>query len=107
MIEDEMPEELSADSEPKMYEASWQKQQIEQLFEDLQAGAEIQHVQVRTSDGGPQSDRAVSIQEAELLFRQGEAKAIQIRYRFENQNWCDTLMVHSDSVRIVRTEMQF
>ncbi len=102
MIDDETPP-----GEPQMFEASWQKSQIEQLFKDLSLGADIEHVQVRTSETGAKSDRPVTLDQAEQLFREGSAKAIQIRYRFEGQTWCDTLMVHSDMVRIVRTEMQF
>lgn len=58
-------------------------QQVDKLFEDLQQGAEILHVQVRTvSDDGLQ-DRVVTLNKAHELLRSGQAKAIQVRYTFD------------------------
>jgi hypothetical protein len=91
--------------QPDVLEAHWELEQVDKLFEDLQQGAEILHVQVRTvSDDGPQ-DRVVTLNKAHELLRSGQAKAIQVRYTFDETNWCDTLMIDPAVVHIIRTRL--
>ena len=95
----------------EVYHDDWSTEQIEQLFLDLAAGAEVEHVQLkRTGPVEPLSldsigDQRVTLQEASDAFQRGDASAIQIRYRFEGQVWCDTLLVREADVRIVRTPL--
>ncbi len=89
--------------EPQVLEAEWDREQVAALFADLQQAAQIQHVQVRAAADSNRQDGAVSLQEAHELFNSGDAKAIQIRYQFEEKDWCDTLMVGPQTVRIIRT----
>jgi len=96
-------------SDPEILEAEWDYEQVDALFDDLDNGAEIQHVQVRSaSSDGPanqpsQRDQAVTLREAQSLLKRGDAKAIQIRYAFDNESWCDTLMIGPNTIRIIRT----
>ena len=91
--------------QPDVLEAQWDLEQVDNLFEDLQQGADVQHVQVRTApDGGPQ-DRVVTLHEAHELLRNGQLKAIQVRYEFDEKSWCDTLMFDPAAVRIIRTRL--
>ena len=69
----------------------------------LEQGAEVRHVQVRSSSAGRMEDEATNLSRARELLTAGSAKAIQIRYRFEQQDWCDTLMVGPERIRIIRT----
>jgi hypothetical protein len=87
------------DLQPQVLQAQWDREQVNALFDDLQQGAEIQRVQARPS----KQDSGVTLQEARQLLEQGEATAIQIRYRYDGQDWCDTLIVGAESIRIVRT----
>ena len=88
---------------PDVLEAHWDREQIDALFNDLAAGAEVRHVQVRrATDQGPQ-DIAVPLEEAKALLDDNATKAIQIHYRFDGQNWCDTLFTTADSIHIVRS----
>lgn len=92
--------------EPEILEAQWDRQQVAALFHDLQQGdlqhrVVIQHVQVRSSLG----DRSMPLAEAQTLFAQGDAKAIQIRYQFDGQLWCDTLMVEPETTKVIRTQL--
>ena len=66
---------------------------------------QVEHVQVRSTARSGPSDRAVTLEEARELFNSQDAKAIQIRYGFEEETWCDTLMVQSDTVKIIRTRL--
>lgn len=95
----------SEGNQPEMLEAQWDRDQVNALFDDLSAGAQVEHVQVRSSARGGPNDRAVTLEEARELFDSQDAKAIQIRYRFEEDTWCDTLMVQSDTVKIIRTRL--
>ena len=93
------------DAAPELLEAHWDLEQVVQLFRDLNEGADVQHVQVRTASDGRAQDQSVTLLEAKELLEKGEARAIQIRYDFDEQNWCDTLMVKPDEVHIIRTRL--
>ncbi|NND95802.1 MAG: hypothetical protein HKN47_00565 [Pirellulaceae bacterium] len=93
------------DDQPEILEAQWGRDQVNAFFEDLKQGADGEHVQVRSiSERGP-IDRSVTLSDAHDLFANDDAKAIQIRYRFEEDGWCDTLMVFPDHVKIIRTRV--
>ncbi len=72
-----------------------------QLFDDLRDGAEVEHVQLRTAT----SDRTTTLTEAKHAFADSSAEAIQVRYRFENELWCDTIMPNEQTTKIIRTRL--
>ncbi len=86
---------------PDLLQAEWPPEQVEQLFNDLEAGAEVQHVQVRTAA----ADSKTTLAEALKLLQSSEAKMVQVRYRFEGATWCDTLMPLGELTRIVRSQL--
>lgn len=86
---------------PEILQAEWAKDQVLQLFADLAAGADIQHVQLRTV----QQEFAASLAVAKQAFVASQAEAIQIRYRFESESWCDTIMPGEPTTKIIRNRM--
>jgi hypothetical protein len=86
---------------PELLEAEWARDQVLQLFIDLAAGAEVLHVQLRTSS----SDQRASLAEAELAFAQGTARAVQVRYRFEGELWSDTILPGDPTTKIIRSRL--
>jgi hypothetical protein len=92
---------MNRDDHAEVLQAEWSFDQLLQLFSDLQAGAEVEHVQLRTA----QRDQAVSLTEAEHAFVQGIARAVQVRYRFEGELWCDTILPGDPTTTIVRTRL--
>lgn len=88
---------------PEILEAEWAKDQVLQLFADLAAGADVRHVQLRTSD----MDAEVPLPMAEAAFDRDQATAIQVRYVFELEMWCDTIMPGNPTTRIIRTRLPF
>jgi hypothetical protein len=86
---------------PELLEAEWARDQVLQLFVDLAAGAEVQHVQLRTRN----EDRRVSLAEAELAFSNGTARAIQVRYCFEGEPWSDTILPGDPTTKIIRSRL--
>ncbi len=98
-----MNDSNEASEQPEILEATWDRQQVCRFFHDLQHGAEVRHVQVRNSSGDGPSEMAVTLEQARELFDAGHVQAIQIRYDFDEQGWCDTLMILPDAIRIIRT----
>lgn len=90
------------DSVPEVLQAEWPRHQILTYFADLRAGADVDHVQVRSR--GPQGieDRKTTLQQADALFAAGDAQAIQIKYRFDGEAWCDTLLPQADGTKVIR-----
>jgi hypothetical protein len=86
---------------PELLQAEWAKDQVMALFADLAAGADVQHVQLRTDS----DDRTVTLTEAESAFSSGIARAIQVRYRFENEWWSDTIMPGDPTTKIIRNRL--
>ncbi len=86
---------------PEILEAEWAKDQVLQLFDDLQAGADVHHVQLKTAT----SDSSVTLAEALRSFIATDAHAIQVRYQFENEMWCDTIMPGDPTTKIIRNRL--
>lgn len=86
---------------PELLQAEWGNDQVMALFADLAAGADVQQVQLRTQS----SDSSVTLAEAESSFVTGQALAIQVRYRFENELWSDTIMPGDPTTKIIRNRL--
>lgn len=86
---------------PEVLLAEWAKDQVLQLFADLGAGADVQHVQLKSAT----TDAAVSLATAEAAFAADEAHAIQVRYVFEGEMWCDTIMPGNPTTQIIRNRV--
>ncbi len=86
---------------PEILQAEWAKDQVIALFADLNAGAQVSHVQLRTDS----SDATVSLADAEASFATDQARAIQVRYRFEDETWSDTIIPGDPTTKIIRTRL--
>jgi hypothetical protein len=86
---------------PEILQAEWAKDQVLQLFADLAAGAEVQHVQLKSA----MTDTNVPLATAEAAFAADEAHAIQVRYVFEGDTWCDTIMPGNPTTKIIRNRV--
>lgn len=86
---------------PEILQAEWAKDQVLQLFADLAGGADVQQVQMKTHV----TDAAVTLATAEAVFAADEAQAIQVRYVFEGEMWCDTIMPGNPTTKIIRNRL--
>lgn len=86
---------------PEILQAEWAKDQVLQLFSDLAAGADVQHVQIKS----PALNATVPLATAEAAFAADEAEAIQVRYVFEGEMWCDTFMPGNPTTKIIRNRL--
>ena len=58
--------------------------------------------------GGPQAyatDRGIDLETARLGLASGQFRGVQVRYRYEKQEWCDTLLAMPGGVRLVRISL--
>ena len=86
---------------PEILKAEWDRDQVMQLFSDLSAGADVQNVQLKSAT----TDATVTLAEAADAFAAGRAQAIQVRYVFENEMWCDTIMPGDPTTVIIRNRL--
>ena len=90
--------------QPEVFEADWDRDQVDAFFDDLKRGAEVKRVQVRTTSGNNRPDESVvTLEQARRRLDNGRTTAIQIYYEYEDKTWCDTLMISPNTIRIVRT----
>lgn len=87
---------------PELLEAFWPREQVAALFDDLKDGADVTHVQLRRSGRHGIQDSAVELDDAKAAFLAGEAIAIQVKYCFEGQAWCDTILPQQMGAKVVR-----
>lgn len=91
--------------EPEVLEADWDPEQVAALLDDLQSGAIVKHIQVRIKGDSGTQELSTTLEQAKKYCETGHAKAIQIRYEYDGQLWCDTLLFNPDSVRVIRTTL--
>jgi hypothetical protein len=86
---------------PEILQAEWARDQVLQLFADLRAGAEVQQVQLRSTT----AEAAVTLEAAQAAFTADQAQAIQVRYIFEGEVWCDTILPGNPTTKIIRNRL--
>jgi len=88
---------------PELCETLLSPDQFQELIGDLMTHAEDVKVTVK----GAARDRPapVRIDEAGRGLADGSVRAVQVRYRFDGEAWCDTLSLGPDGTRLVRTKM--
>ncbi len=79
---------------------------VEQLFVDLEGAAEVLAVMAKGGATDRAHGGALSLEEGRQLFVSKKVKGLQIRYRYEDSEWWDTLMHTPGGVRIVRIEQE-
>ncbi len=89
------------DELPEILQAEWSADQVLQLFDDLRDGSDVRHVRLKS----PKTDATVTLAEARDAFAAKEAIAIQVRYVFENEMWCDTIMPGDPTTKIIRNRL--
>lgn len=89
---------------PPMCDAWLDETQLNDLFNDLESCAEIVSVQVKAHPQAQVGDAVVSLELARQLFADGQIRGVQIRYRFQNHEWCDTLLRAENRCRLIRCQ---
>lgn len=75
---------------------------VDDLFADLAACTTVHEVLVKGAAHHPAEAGTCPLDEACRLVQEGRVRGVQIRYRWQDQEWCDTLLVTDRGVRLVR-----
>lgn len=75
---------------------------LDQYFKDLAAHAEMISVQEKQSPTEYVHENSMDLSAAREKVMSGNARAVQIRYRYEELEWCDTLLCKSSGVKLIR-----
>jgi hypothetical protein len=82
--------------------------QVEQLLSDIEACAELVEILPKYAAQGHVPDRAgVTLAEARTLLASRAVRGLQLRYRYDDADWWDTLMLAGDRYRVVRIRHDF
>lgn len=82
--------------------------QVEQLLRDIEACAQITEIIPKFAARGQVPDTAsVTLAQARELLVARAVRGLQLRYRYENADWWDTLMLAGDQFRLVRIRHDF
>jgi len=89
---------------PEMREGQLDAAQVEQLFSDLDSCTQV----LAILEKGGRQDHAKSSQPnlvaARDRFLNREVLAVQIRYRYDNAEWIDTLLHSPTGIRAIRCQ---
>lgn len=75
---------------------------LERLFADLAAEAEILAILCKGGARDRGTGVAPNLAEARALLTAGTVRGVQIRYRWQQAEWWDTLMCTPEGIRLVR-----
>lgn len=87
---------------PELWEFALNAAGLEQLVSDLLQHAEILSVTEKLRAGQHAGEAQVVPAEALARLWEGTIAGVQIRYRFADAEWCDTLRRRPDDVHLVR-----
>jgi hypothetical protein len=89
-----------------MWQAVLNEVTLGQLFADLTASAEVLSVQGKAGAGRYGSAEPLTLAAAYDRLASGEITGVQIRYRFEDREWIDTLLRVGHGFRLVRCRVE-
>jgi hypothetical protein len=91
---------------PEMSDAVLGPEDLSDLFRDYRACAGGVEIQVKSGPGLVNAHPRPSLDEAEQLLLAKRVRGLQLRYRFDGGEWCDTLMQAASGVRLIRIRQQ-
>lgn len=87
---------------PELHEAQLDKEQLLDLFSDLELVATVLEVRTKSSSGAHSAVLKQSLGELANELWANEIAAIQVVYTHQGHTWFDTLMRNARGVRVVR-----
>lgn len=92
---------------PTLHQAELDPATLAQLFRDLTDHAEVMGISAK---GGPTAyagGDTLDLTTAHAALMAGAVRGVQIRYRYADEEWWDTLIRLPSGVRLVRTKPDF
>lgn len=94
-------------SPANLHAAELDQPTIEQLFRDLAEYTEVLDITAKQRTGAYADAQKLSLADARDILLSRSARGVQIRYRWEGDEWWDTILVTPSAWRIVRVKQQF
>ncbi len=91
---------------PEMREAHLDALQVTQLFSDLGACTQILAIQEKGGKQDHAKSNGTDLAAARHRILNREVLAVQIRYRYDNAEWIDTLLQTPAGIHAVRCRLQ-
>jgi len=93
---------------PELFQGPLEPQALERLIADIKVCTEIIEVIPKYSATGYVDDSAkVDLDDAVEQLKQGKLRGLQLRYRYEGDQWWDTLIRQAQGVKLVRVKHDF
>lgn len=90
---------------PAVQQAVLDPATLEALFCDLAQCTQILAVVPKTAGRSQVQERSIALAAARTGLDSGAYRGVQIRYHYQSQEWCDTLMATPGGIRLVRIRM--
>jgi len=87
---------------PELREAELDEDELRALFRDLEAAAEIEDVRCKGAPGRRAEANSVSAAEALVQLLERSVRGVQVRYRYQDELWSDTVLATAAGYRVVR-----
>ena len=98
---------MSADLQlPQLTQAELDPETFHSLFADLAACTEILAVIPKVGTGYI-VPKNVSLAEGQHLLISEQIQGLQIRYKYQDEEWWDTLISHGTCIRLTRIKQKF
>lgn len=90
---------------PALHQGDLTDSQVAQLFDELERCAAVHGVSTKGGLTTSSRGEVVTLGLAQDLLRTRAVRGVQVRYTYEGRHWLDTLMVHTQGIRVVRIEV--
>jgi hypothetical protein len=93
---------------PALHTTTLDFAQVEQLLTDIEVCTELQEIVPKYAAQGHVPETAqVTLAQARELLSARAVRGLQLRYRYEDADWWDTVMVLGEQFRVVRIRHEF
>ena len=91
---------------PELHQTVLTPDTLRALFADLEACTEILAVMPKAGPGYV-TPEDIGLAEGQALLSEGKLRGLQIRYRYQNEEWWDTLINRDGNIAITRIQQDF
>ena len=91
---------------PELHQSVFDKATLEAYIADLNACTEILVVMPKAGPGYV-APKSIKLEEGAKLLLAGQLRGLQIRYRYQNEEWWDTLINRDGPIHVTRIQQDF
>lgn len=90
---------------PQVHDALLTPPAIDALFADLELMAQALEITARAPGARRAATDRLTLADARAALTSGTVAALQVRYRFDGADWCDTLIRTASGARLIRIDV--